>query len=177
MWPPESETVRAAMDGDRAAFSAILSEGHPRLIAFLIGVGLRRTDADEVAAETAESVVKSLGRLRAPEAFEAWFWSIARNRLRSFYRRRSRREPTDALVSPSTPEELWVVRDEHLRILAALHQLSPRDRELIWLRVVEGLEYEEISGRFGSSEGTVRVAIHRAKKRLEEIYRQDEGRP
>jgi len=174
MWPPEPDTVRAAITGDRTAFTAILSEGHPRVVAFLVGVGLKRDDADEVAAEAAEAVVKSLGRLRAPEAFEAWFWSIARNRLKNFFRRRARSTPTDALLSPATPEEVWVERDEHRRILAALALLSPRDRELLWLREVEGLEYGELSGRLGSSEGTVRVAIHRAKKRLEEIYLKDD---
>jgi RNA polymerase sigma factor (sigma-70 family) len=66
------------------------------------------------------------------------------------------------------------MREEHSRILAALRQLAPRDRELLWLREVEGLEYSEISARFRSSEGSARVAIHRAKKRLEEIYMRDE---
>ena len=164
------------MAGDRNASTAILTEGHPRVVAFLIGIGLDRHSADEVAAETAEAVVKSIGRIRSPEAFEAWFWAIARNRLRNFYRSRRRIGPTEALISPATPEELSVEKEEHRRILAALWQLPLRDRELLWLREVEGLEYDEISARFGAREGTVRVAIHRAKKRLEDIYLRDERR-
>jgi RNA polymerase sigma-70 factor (ECF subfamily) len=81
------------------------------------------------------------------------------------------------MISPATPEELSIEREEHRRILAALAQLSPRDRELLWLREVEGLDYGEIGGRIGSAIGTVRVAIHRARRRLEEIYLQDESDP
>lgn len=162
------------MEGERDALTSVLTEGHPRVVAFLIGVGLDRHSAEEVGSETAESVVKAIGRLRAPEAFEAWFWAIARNRLRNFYRRRRRVDPIDAMISPATPEELSVEREEHQRILSALRQLSPRDRELLWLREVEGLEYGELSGRLGATEGTVRVALHRAKRRLEEIYLRDE---
>lgn len=174
MWPPHSDTVRQAIAGDNRALTEILFLGHPRVVSFFLGLGLDTHNADELAAESAEAVVQGISRLREPQAFEAWFWSIARNRLRNFYRRRRRARPTDAMISPATPEELSIEKEEHRRILAALLQLSPRDRELLWLREVEGLEYEEIGGRIGSAIGTVRVAIHRARRRLEEIYNQDE---
>jgi RNA polymerase sigma-70 factor (ECF subfamily) len=147
------------------------------VVAFYLGLGLDLHNADELAAETAEAIVKGVPRLREAQAFEAWFWSIARNRLRNFYRTRRSARPTDAMISPATPEELSIEREEHRRILAALAQLSPRDRELLWLREVEGLDYGEIGGRIGSAIGTVRVAIHRARRRLEEIYLQDESDP
>jgi RNA polymerase sigma-70 factor (ECF subfamily) len=174
VWPPYADTVRQAIAGDSRALTELLTLGHPRIVAFFLGLGLDLHSADDLAAETAEAIVKGISRLREPQAFEAWFWSIARNRLRNFYRRRRSARPTDAMISPATPEELSIEREEHRRILAALAQLSPRDRELLWLREVEGLEYEEIGGRLGTAIGTVRVAIHRARRRLEEIYQRDE---
>jgi RNA polymerase sigma-70 factor (ECF subfamily) len=119
-------------------------------------------------------VVTRIDRLRAPEAFEAWFWSIARNRLRTMFRRRRAAKPTDAMVSPSTPEDISLQGDEHRRVRIALDNLSPKDRELLWLREVEGLEYDEIARRLGVTAGTVRVACHRARRRLEAIYLSDE---
>ena len=140
------------------------------MIAFYLGVGLGRHEADELSAETCEAVVSRIDRLRAPEAFEAWFWSIARNRLRTLFRRRRAAKPTDAMISPSTPEEISIEGDEHRRIRIALISLSTKDRELLWLREVEGLEYEDIAHRLGATAGTVRVACHRARRRLEAIY-------
>ena len=170
MWPPYSDTVRLAIAGDRRAIAEILTLGHPRVVAFFIGLGLDHHTADDLGAETAEAVVRGFARLREPQAFEAWFWSIARNRLRNHYRARKSAKPVDAMISPATPEDISVEREEHRRMLTALGQLSLRDRELLWLREVEGLEYEEIGTRLGSSIGTVRVALHRARKRLEEVY-------
>ena len=158
----------------------ILTLGHPRVVAFFIGLGLDPYTADDLGAETAEAVVRGFHRLREPQAFEAWFWSIARNRLRNYYRSRKTVKPVDAMISPATPEDISVEREEHRRMLLAMGKLSPRDRELLWLREVEGLEYEEIGTRIGSAVGTVRVALHRARKRLEEIYlagETDKGEP
>ena len=70
----------------------ILTLGHPRVVAFFIGLGLDPHTADDLGAETAEAVVRGFHRLREPQAFEAWFWSIARNRLRNYYRSRKTRQ-------------------------------------------------------------------------------------
>ena len=173
-WPPDIAVIRLAIDGEDRSLTYILRGGFPRLFAFYLGVGLGRHEAEELAAETCEAVVTRIDRLRAPEAFEAWFWSIARNRLRSLFRRRRATKPTEAMISPSTPEDISMQGDEHRRVRIALANLSTKDRELLWLREVEGLEYDEIARRLGVTAGTVRVACHRARRRLEAIYLSDE---
>jgi RNA polymerase sigma-70 factor (ECF subfamily) len=173
-WPPAIAVIRLAVTGDDRSLSEILRGGYPRLVGFYLGVGLGRHEAEELSAETCEAVVTRIDGLRAPEAFEAWFWSIARNRLRTLFRRRRAAKPTDAMVSPATPEEISMEGDEHRRIRIALENLSPKDRELLWLREVEGLEYDDIARRLGATPGTVRVACHRARRRLEAAYLADE---
>jgi RNA polymerase sigma-70 factor (ECF subfamily) len=173
-WPPAITVIRLAITGEDQSLSEILRGGYPRLVGFYLGVGLGRHEAEELSAETCEAVVTRIDGLRAPEAFEAWFWSIARNRLRTLFRRRRAARPTDAMVSPATPEEITMQGDEHRRIRIALDHLSPKDRELLWLREVEGLEYEDIAHRLGATPGTVRVACHRARRRLEAAYLADE---
>jgi RNA polymerase sigma-70 factor (ECF subfamily) len=175
VWPPTVEVVLLAIEGDRRAITDLLVTGYPRLMAFYQGIGLSRHEAEDLAAETTEALVTGINRLRAAQAFEAWFWSVARNRLRTLFRRRNAAKPVDAMVSPSSPEELSVEREEHLRIRAAMAQLPNRDRQLLWLREVEGLEYEDLATRLGSSPGAIRVACHRARRRLEDIYLADEG--
>jgi RNA polymerase sigma-70 factor (ECF subfamily) len=144
-------------------------------MAFLMGLGLDRHMAEEIASETCEGVVVGIGRLRAPQAFEAWFWAVARNRLRTGFRRRRRAQPVEAEISPATPEDSALEKEEHSRIREAMAELSQRDRELLWLREVELLSYEEIGSRLGAAVGTIRVACHRARRRLEDIYRTGEA--
>lgn len=149
----------------------VLGAGHPRLVAFLRGVGMPPDLAAEIVSDTLESLIRGLPWLRDPVAFESWFWSVARNRMRTGIRRyRSARTPADAEVSPSSPEEAVLLAEEHVHIRAALGTLALRDRQLLWLREVEGLEYEEIGSRLGAATGTVRVACHRARRRLKEAF-------
>lgn len=170
--------MEAARDGDRDAMGRVLGAGHPRLVAFYHGVGMPYDLVGEIVADALEGMVRNFPKLREPMAFEAWFWTIARNRMRTALRRyRANQDGRDAFVSPSTPEEKVMIGFEHDLIRQALATLSTRDRELLWLREVEGLEYDEISTRLGSSVGTIRVACHRARKRLEEAFvRLEEGR-
>jgi RNA polymerase sigma factor (sigma-70 family) len=172
-WPPLLVTVERVRDGDLAALTDVIEDGYPRLVAFFRGSGLPHADADDLAADTCEALVKNVRSLRRAEAFEAWFWTIARARLRTWIRRNrrpERSEPPGAL--PASPLELVEQGEEHALIRAALRRLSPKDRELLWLREVEGLSYEEIGGRVKAAVGAVRVACHRARKRLEDAYDQ-----
>ncbi len=175
-WPPTQDDVISARAGDTDTLGRILTRGYPKLVAFYRGVGLRNADAEDLASEACEGMVRNLKRLREPAAFEGWFWTVARNRLRSRLRTLNRvvyeLKPGEA----DSPEEQALASDDHRRIRLALGELSPRDRQLLWLREVQGLDYDEISGRLGMATGAIRVAVLRARRRLEEIYVRMEGR-
>jgi len=167
-------TVTAARNGDRDALGRLCTLIHPRLIGFYRYSGLTSVQAEDLAADVLESVITSLATLRNPKVFDAWMWSIGRNRLKGWIRvnrRRDRFEPTTPTVSG--PEERAIDAEDHSRIREALSMLKMRDRELLWLREVEGLSYEEIGGRLGAASGTVRVACHRARKKLEQAYQKE----
>ncbi|HVR32861.1 MAG TPA: sigma-70 family RNA polymerase sigma factor [Acidimicrobiia bacterium] len=169
-WPPSRTDVEQARDGDNQVLGAILVNGFPRLVAFYRGVGLPNADSEELASEAVEGMIKSIRRLREPDAFEGWFWTIARNRLRTNLRRRGRIERELEYGPVEDPASIVVSREEHVTIRMALEQLSIRDREILWLREVEQLTHEEIATRLMMRPGAVRVAALRARRRLEEFY-------
>jgi RNA polymerase sigma-70 factor (ECF subfamily) len=68
------------------------------------------------------------------------------------------------------PDEIAVAVDETLTIRRALAQLSEVDRTLLWLREVEGLDYQAIGKRLEIKPATARVRSHRARARLESAY-------
>lgn len=170
-WPPDATSVLTARDGDREALGAILAAGYPKLVAFYLGMGLGTADAEDLASEACEGMIRNLFRLRNPEAFEAWFWTVARNRLRTRLRAKYRRPPPAFDPPGDDPAEAVLERDEHRLIRAALAALSARDREILWLREVEELPYEVIAGRLRIGAGAARIAALRARRRLEEAYR------
>jgi len=174
-WPPAEHQVAQAQGGNRVTLGDILAEGYPRLVGFYRGMGLSLHEAEDLASEICENVVRGITRLREAGSFEAWFWSIARNRFRTALRKRGRRgfEPMHGAMTG--PEDATVDSEDHSQIRTAFGLLSVKDRELLWLREVEGLSYEAIAGRFASRPGSVRVAVHRARLRLEEAYGRLQG--
>ena len=171
-------TVAAAREGDEAATGRLALEVFRRVLAFFRYAGLRSDEAEDLAADTMEAVVAGLADLRAAESFDAWVWAIARKKLQGFLRTERRpRAVEPSPPHPSGPAELTILGEEHHDIRAALARLSARDRELLWLREVEGLSYAEIGSRLGAATGAVRVACLRARRRLERAYRGRRGGP
>jgi RNA polymerase sigma-70 factor, ECF subfamily len=132
-------------------------------------------EADELTAET------FLRAVRAAASFDpargnakAWLFRIAQNVLRDARRRERRRgwvsiEAFRDLVSDApSPEERLLHEEEVRRLLAAMDELSERDREVVSLRYASELEYSEIAGILGIRETAVRTRLWRALGRLRE---------
>lgn len=132
-------------------------------------------EADELTAET------FLRAVRAAASFDpargnakAWLFRIAQNVLRDARRRERRRgsvsiEAFRDLVSDApSPEERLLHEEEVRRLLAAMDELSERDREVVSLRYASELEYPEIAGILGIREAAVRTRLWRALGRLRE---------
>jgi RNA polymerase sigma-70 factor (ECF subfamily) len=168
----DHDLVTAAQRGDPEAMGRLFAAAAPRLVAFFRYSGLTKVESEDLAADVMEKVLRSLTRLRDSKAFEAWLWTIARNQLRG-HLRKNRGEPAHAASPPGMePSELVELAEEHGAIRAALGRLPMRDRQLLWLREVEGMSHAEIGGRLGAATGAVRVALHRARRRLEAAYRE-----
>ena len=164
-------TVKTAQQGDHQAIGAIGADAFRRIVAFYRYTGLSPDHAEDLAADAVEHIVSKLPTLEKATAYDAWMWAITRNLLRSWFRSRKTSNAHElATPEPSTPEELAVISEEHGRIVLALGHLSLKDRELLWLREVLELDYRSIAGRIGSNAGAVRVACHRARRRLEAAY-------
>lgn len=175
-WPPSAATVDAARNGDRRVLALMLTTGIPKLVAFYRGMGFSVQDAEDMAADASESVVRHLPQLRNPQTFEAWFWRIARNKYHDHLRKR-RRTPAvhEAGSILEMPEDSVVLESEHEAVREAFQLLSARDRELLWMREVIGMDYADIAGRFRATSGATRVAVMRARRKLEEALAGIEG--
>lgn len=167
-WPPSLDAIRAAQSGDDAILTTIASAGIPKLVAFYRGLGMRSHDAEDLAGDACEAIVRNLPRLREAEKFEPWFWRIARSKYYDEIRRIRRpvAPPLDHDQMHDDPSDLAVIADEHAAVRRAFETLKVRDRELLWMREVVGLGYPEIAGRLSLKEGAIRIAVMRARQRL-----------
>jgi len=133
--------------------------------------------------ETAEDVVHDVfarlqrgWRLKDPDKALAYLQRAVVNTARSVLRRRrtvrSHVVPHDPPVSG--PEAVVVLAEEHREVLAALQQLSHRQREVLVLRYWSDLSEAQIARTLGISTGTVKSTASRALDTLERILKERE---
>jgi RNA polymerase sigma-70 factor (ECF subfamily) len=136
--------------------------------------GWTQASADDLAQEVCLAVLTALPTYtRRGTPFLAYVYRIAAHKVIDAHRQATRdpshpvAEPPDHVTATSAGGEQWVLsaesRRETERLLAVL---SDHEREIVLLRVVDGLSARETAEAVGSTVGAVRVAQHRALGRL-----------
>lgn len=152
--------------GERDAFAELVQGWHPAVERYV-----RRMLAgpdDDVVQEVWLAVFTGLPRLRQPERFAPWLFTIARraitNRLRAAYDR-TEPEPPDEVAADQ--DEIDAVADREL-ISDALGALPLREREVLLLFYLEDLPLDTCAQICGVPVGTVKSRLNRARKLLRE---------
>lgn len=166
---PLASLVAPAQAGDEVAFTRIVARYHPDLLRIAMVVS---GDAD-LAAEAAQAAWviawRRLGDLRDAASLRPWLMSIAVNEARQLARSRSRRTVrelvvTDAAGSVAGPADVQIAMRVDLD--AALASIDARDRALLGLRYLAGMDSTEIGHAVGMSATAVRSRLARARERL-----------
>ena len=125
-------------------------------------------DAGQVDDIVQDSYLKLLRLQTAPDdprRLRPLLFRIASNLVTDEWRRR-RRATNAAETHPSGPGEAspdLVLRVDMIRVF---QQLKPQQRQMMWLAYVEGADHREIAATLGLREGSVRVLLHRARRKL-----------
>src|SRR5262245_60476138 len=173
----DGQLIRAACQGDSAAFGGLVRKYQARLCTALTHIGGSLDDAEDVAQEAFVQAYVKLRTFAGGSAFYTWLYRIAVNAAIS--RRRRRREQTSTL---SKPDELGLeplddgeraderlLREERaVQVQRALGRLSDEHRTILVLREVEDCDYDEIAQILELPVGTVRSRLHRARLQLKE---------
>jgi len=152
--------------GDRAAWDELYRRYNPPLGYYLRRLIGRDQAADDLQQETWLSVVRNIGRLKSPDAFTVWFYHIARSKAMS--RLSTHRDvPLDEepVAEADAPDDAFCASDA-AQVHAGLDGLRAEHREVLLLRFMEDLSYEQIAEVVGCGVGTVRSRIHYAKRAL-----------
>lgn len=163
--------MNAAIDGDAGAYRRLLENITPVIRATAVRACRRFSapisEVEDAVQETLIAIHLKRHTWRRGDPLGPWINAIVRNKLIDALRRRTRRAEIDidALVQeiPSeAAEDPSACRD----VERVLETLSERDRKIVRTVSIEGYSMREVGDALGMNEGAVRVALHRALKRL-----------
>jgi len=169
----------AARRREPAAVTRVYAAYAPALFRFFLAAVGDRPTAEDLTGDVFKSAIEGLPRFRGPvEALGGWLFSIAHHDLSDYRRRQARYlvQPLDDLLEEAAlaggaadPAELALDRVEGDRVLAALRQLSPDQREVLLLRIAAGLTAPEVAAIVGKTTGAVKALQHRGVASLARV--------
>jgi RNA polymerase sigma-70 factor (ECF subfamily) len=123
-----------------------------------------------------ESFTRYLEKYAEKGQNPALLYAIARNAVVDGHRKKGRDTQLcdEPPLSQPDPELQMMVREDYRRVLAALQELEPEERDPLSLVVSSDLSYREIARIMGTSEGNIKVRVHRARMKLRKIMNSGE---
>jgi len=118
-----------------------------------------------------ESYTRCLERYGEQLDSPALLYRIARNLVVDHMRKKTNFEPLGEHhdADPASLEHQLMIREKYREVLAALQQLEFQDRELLSLVAGGSLAYRDIAQILDTTEGNIKVKVHRARKRLRRV--------
>jgi RNA polymerase sigma-70 factor (ECF subfamily) len=182
----ERRLVRALKQGRSEAFTELVRLHQDKVFGLCLRLLGDRAEAEDLAQEVFITIFSAIRTFREESLLSTWIYRISRNhclnRLKFLKRRAHEKrqqldetsEADDAGQSLHTPVGSTVPRPDQLAegkqmetlLQAEIEKLSDEHRELLVLRDLENLTYEEIQAITGLPEGTVKSRLHRARMEL-----------
>lgn len=187
----ELRTVESVLGGDVNAFETLVLGYEKNVYNLALRMVKNPEDASDMAQEAFIRAYNSLASFRGESKFSVWLYRIVSNVCLDFLRSRSR-HPTVSLSvendegeeteldipdESQSPEALLERRLTRDSVRRGLDALSEEYRQILLLREIQGLSYDEIAETLSMELGTVKSRIFRARKKLCDFLLRDGNIP
>ncbi len=176
----EENLVKSAVEGDASAFNEVYLLFRDSVYSFanrMLGVGAA---AEDITQETFMFLLEHPEKyLRERGSLKSFLCGVARNRILHYLRKHEKNleiswdededfiEPVD--TNRLDPLLILLEKEFMLKVEESLASLPPLQREVVILRELEELSYEEIAEISGENINTVKVRLHRARRTLAKL--------
>lgn len=183
------ERIRA---GDMAAYNVMVIRHYDRIFSRVLQLLNNKQDAEEVTQDAFIRAHRGLENFRGDASFSTWLYQIATNLAhnRYWYWFRRKRDQSISLDQPQcedgsltlenvmpcedeNPAEAVVTQEFVDRVSASMQYLNDKHKEVLILRNVKNLTYDEIAQQLDISVGTVKSRIARARESLRGLLGED----
>lgn len=191
----EGKFVARLRRRDESAFNQLVIQHEARVYQLAWRILGNRAEAEDMTQEVFVQVFRSIESFRGDSKLSTWIFrltiNLTKNRLKYLSRRRTNhhadleQSQDQALLGASgvtsgehsRPDlDLFATETERIVVLS-LHRLEPEYRNVLVLRDIEGLSYDEISLILELPPGTVKSRLHRARSDLRRFVEEARGEP
>ena len=187
MTQTEGELVSRARAGDAAAFEQLMLASQDRVYTLCLRMTGNREDALDLAQEAFLNAWRGLPSFQGNSSFSTWVYRLASNACIDFLRKRKRRQQGESphslddeeapLPEPAdprgSPEEELERRELRRAVERGLQALPDHHRQVLVMRELSGMSYQEIGAVLDLDLGTVKSRIARARLALKKFLVQE----
>ena len=179
----EQKIIKNVLDGDKDAFEDLLLANQKNMFNLALKMTGNEEDALDISQEAFFKAYRRLGSFRGDSRFSVWLYRLTYNLCIDFLRTRPRtgavslsyQDDDDELVEfeivdvRNLPEDSILQNELRETISESIDELNPRYREIILMREITGMSYNDMAETLELSEGTVKSRLARARMSLASI--------
>ena len=183
----DRELVARAGAGDQEAFEQLVRDNQNRVYSLAVRLVGDREEAADLAQEAFLKAWQGLSSFQGDSSFATWIYRLTTNVCIDYLRRKKRRQEVEPAVSLDDEDSGWAEpadagQDPHRKLEEAergralargLERLPEHQRQVLVMRELSGLSYQEIGAATGLDLGTVKSRIARARLALRKILLED----
>lgn len=168
----EKALVSRCRDGNDDAWRELVDRFGPKVYAVAYHFTMKREDAEELSQEVFLKIFENLHRYDGGFPLVAWILSVSRNLCIDRYRRKKREKSfrfvsdeavTVLLKSDDDPASMALKKERTKLLFSALAEIPEDLAEILVLRDLNGLAYDEIGKALDLPDGTVKSRLFRAR--------------
>lgn len=167
--------MKGLSEGQMSCAAQLFERYHLRIFNFFLRLTGNRTLSEDLTQTVFERLIRYRESYVGGRSFRSWIYQIARNvRIDEAVKRKQHmvvlKSPELKPESSAPASRQLEVREEEQRLHRAMGHLSDEQREVLVLTRFQQLKYKEVAQLLQTTEGAVKVRVHRAIKELRDIY-------
>ena len=182
---PETQLIARAQRGDEEAFAALYDAHKRRVYSLCLRMTSDTAEAEDLSQEAFLQLFRKISTFRGESAFTTWLHLLVVNVVLMHLRKKGLQKVS--LDEVDTSQEEPVKRDygdddrrllgsvDRISLTRAIEELPPGYRTVFVLHDVEGYEHNEIAQIMNCSIGNSKSQLHKARMKLREWLRREQG--
>ena len=167
----DEELMHDVSKGNLDAMTFLFERYHLRIYNFLFQMVRDKAVCDDLTQNVFYKAIRYRTSYKGG-MFVSWIFKIARNIFSDYYQKQKRLQSNVVVeqLADINVESVTDQTEEIAHLYSAMEKLKMEDRELIVMNRIQGMKYDSIAELIGSSEGAVKVKIHRIINKLRTVY-------